>query len=577
MKILIIDDDAIDRESMIRAIKGANFETDISEVQGASEASMLIKLISFDVILLDYNLSSSTGLELLQLLKSESLKESTAVIMVSASTDNDIALECIKAGAQDFLIKTEINAFRLQRAILNAQARTKLEENLRHSFQKAKELAEHDNLTGLTNRYYFDEVLRNEIKQHETMNKKLGLLLIDLDHFKFVNDNHGHDTGDQLLIEVVKRLARTLRNNELFSRLGGDELAITLKGIESPEAAKRVAERLLGSMQEPFEVGNLNLDISASIGIALYPDDAKNEKELLKFADIALFRSKELGRNQYSCFKRQMQEEFLSEFTIENQLKEALKDNSFYMDYQPIISSVDGAVIGAEALIRLKIDGQPLGPNVFIPIAEKSRLIVQIGNWAVRSAIQQLSIWNQDREKPLLMGINISPIQLSNQLVQLIKDCLIEFKVEPGLLELELTETALLTQRKATSEVIHSLSELGCRISLDDFGTGFSSISHLHSFPIDTVKIDRSLMPSSTSTNEISKLLNGLITLLKTIETKVVAEGVESKLDFDTCVNMEVDMIQGYFIGKPMHPNDFQTKFLHNDYMIEASDSQLQN
>ncbi|MCJ8296674.1 MAG: diguanylate cyclase, partial [Colwellia sp.] len=276
MKLLIVDDDIVDRELVRRTLKRSNIAGDLTEVESVDEAIEQLRKTDFDAILLDYNLPQRNGIELLLELKNDMNTRSVAVIMISTSEDDELALNCINAGAQDFLVKTEINAFRLKRAIVSAKARSDLEKRLFKSYQQTKELAEHDSLTGLANRYYFDESLIKDIKSNQRDKTTLALLLIDLDHFKFVNDNYGHDVGDQLLVEVAKRISTCLRGNELFARLGGDEFAITLTRLVSTNAASIVAQRIIKALSAPFEIEQHSIQSGASIGISNSPSDNTN-------------------------------------------------------------------------------------------------------------------------------------------------------------------------------------------------------------------------------------------------------------------------------------------------------------
>ena len=235
----------------------------------------------------------------------------------------------------------------------------------------------------MANRYSFDESLKKDIQSNQRDKTKLGLLLIDLDHFKFVNDNYGHDVGDLLLIGVVERIKNCLRDNELFARLGGDEFAITLSGLSSIDAANIVALRILKAFSEPFEIEGHSIQSSSSIGISICPCDSADAKELFKYADIAMYRAKSIGRNQFSFFEEEMQDQFLAHFLMENQLRTAIANNDFYLHYQPVIGGINRELTGVEVLIRWCVDEQLISPDTFIPVAEKARLINIIGKWAV--------------------------------------------------------------------------------------------------------------------------------------------------------------------------------------------------
>jgi len=564
MNILIVDDDIIDREMIVRALKRSNIFCNITEVELVDQAVELLTHTAFDVVLLDYNLPQRKGIELLIELKDMPATKKAVVIMISTSKEDDLAIDSINAGAQDFLVKTEINAFRLQRAIANAQVRASLEKELLQSHQRTKELAERDNLTGLANRYYFDESLSLEIKKQRRQNDILALLLIDLDYFKYVNDNYGHDVGDQLLIAVTKRINGCLRGSELFARLGGDEFAITLTNLETNYGATIVAKRIIDALKKPFKIGAHIISSGASIGISLCPSDSVDVKELFKYADIAMYRSKSDGRNQFSFFEAKMQQDFLGSFLIENQLRSAIKNNDFYLLYQPVMNSQNKKFSGVEALIRYDIDNIIQRPDIFIPIAEKSRLIVEIGRWVILEAIKQLSSWHQTHDATLTMSINISSVQLSDEgLIDFIVSCLNSHGVNANKIEFELTETALLVEHENSSKMIQGISDLGCKISLDDFGTGFSSISHLHSFPIDIVKIDKSLMPSSSPKKDIKPILAGLIVMIQSLELDIIAEGIETEIDLNVCVELKINKMQGYYFDKPLPANELASRYLY--------------
>jgi len=564
MNILIVDDDIIDREMIVRALKRSNIFCNITEVELVDQAVELLTHTAFDVVLLDYNLPQRQGIELLIELKDMPATKKAVVIMISTSKEDDLAIDSINAGAQDFLVKTEINAFRLQRAIANAQVRASLEKELLQSHQRTKELAERDNLTGLANRYYFDESLSLEIKKQRRQNDILALLLIDLDYFKYVNDNYGHDVGDQLLIAVTKRINGCLRGSELFARLGGDEFAITLTNLETNYGATIVAKRIIDALKKPFKIGAHIISSGASIGISLCPSDSVDVKELFKYADIAMYRSKSDGRNQFSFFEAKMQQDFLGSFLIENQLRSAIKNNDFYLLYQPVMNSQNKKFSGVEALIRYDIDNIIQRPDIFIPIAEKSRLIVEIGRWVILEAIKQLSSWHQTHDATLTMSINISSVQLSDEgLIDFIVSCLNSHGVNANKIEFELTETALLVEHENSSKMIQGISDLGCKISLDDFGTGFSSISHLHSFPIDIVKIDKSLMPSSSPKKDIKPILAGLIVMIQSLELDIIAEGIETEIDLNVCVELKINKMQGYYFDKPLPANELASRYLY--------------
>jgi diguanylate cyclase (GGDEF)-like protein len=566
MNVLLVDDDLVDRKHIQRTLKRGSHDIRIVEAENVDRGVEQLNSMDFDVVLCDFNMPIKTGMDMIKALNERNSKkdiEGAAVIIISTSEDDDLATKCLEAGAQDFMTKTDITGFRLRRAITAAKTRFKLENKLKQSHKEIQKLAEQDGLTKLANRHMFDTRLEQIINDHGRNNECVALILLDLDHFKDVNDNYGHDVGDELLQRVVNRIKGCLRGNEVFARLGGDEFAIILPQLESAFIADKVGGRILKILEKPFSINNVVVSIGASIGIAIYPDNAKNRTELFKFADIAMYKAKALGRNQIAFFEDDMQKQFLARLEAENRLRKAIKAKSFELHYQPVFNGSNLNEIGHEALIRWVADDNPMYPDEFIPIAEETRLINDLGRWIIEQAICQLSIWaSHDKAntnskgkkvKPRKMAINLSPVQLVDiELTSFIKKCLKKYNVKAEDIEFELTETALLDVTEKTIKVIKKISELGCKIALDDFGTGYSSISHLHQFPIDTVKIDKSLMPTSKNESKNYKLVKGLVAMANSLELNIVAEGVETLAQVEICQTLKIQCLQGFFLSKPL-------------------------
>lgn len=550
MNILLVDDDIIDREHIKRTLHKSDFYCEISEAHTVDDGLKQFQEQHFDLVLLDYRMPRRDGIEMVMELRNQPKEDSTAIVMMSNSGEEQLALECLRAGAQDFLTKTEITTDKLHRAILHAQTRFELEQQLQQSYLKVKQLAEQDSLTGLANRYMFDESLKLAITNNRRKEYKLALLLIDLDNFKYINDTYGHDFGDKLLKKVVERISGSLRDNELFARLGGDEFAITLINIEQVEDASHVAQRVLLALEQPFYISNTEVISGASIGIAIHPDSGDTAEELFRYADIAMYRAKKLGRNQVCFFEDHMQEQFVRHYRIENQLRVALQNDQFLLYYQPIFTPNNKNLIGFEALIRWEVDGSMRFPDEFIPIAEESRLIIDIGRWVINEAISQLAMW---KNKPYTMAINLSAVQLTDsQLPEFVEECLQKHEIDAGFIEFELTETALLHNPNKKNDIIERLSMLGCRIALDDFGIGFSSVSHLLNFPINTVKIDRTLLPCENNDNKTESLFRGLVAMIHSLGLQIVGEGVENQSHLKLCNELNVHKIQGFLLSKPL-------------------------
>lgn len=578
MEILIVDDDSVDREHITRYLCANNdnaFEIDIAESVDDGLKRFYEK--KYDLILLDYKMPQRDGIEMLIELNNEPKEASTAIVMMSNAEEEEIALDCLRTGAQDFIVKNDITDARLRRVILNARTRFELELQLHNSYKKLREMAELDSLTGLANRYVFDEALKVTIANNQRGNNKVALLLLDIDNFKYINDAYGHDVGDILLQRIVKRVETGMRSNELFARLGGDEFGIILYNIETDLQASTVARRILNILEVPYEIDKMVMNSSASIGIAIHPDNAMSAKEIYKFADIALYRSKKLGKNQVCFFEDEMQRLFSMRYTIENELRKGMLEKQFTLFYQPIVNLINQEIIGFEALIRWTFNGEQRSPDDFIPIAEESRIILKLGRWIIEEAISQIAEWNKAVDTPFKIGINISVVQLTDlTLPKFIKELLETYNVAPDTVVFELTETAFLEYTDEKMEVINGIHNMGCSISLDDFGTGFSSVSHLRNFPISSVKIDKSLMPSKNETEKEISLLRGLVSMIKHLGLVTVGEGLETKRHVEICSELEVDRAQGYFFEKPVSKKVIQKKIIGSEMILpQKQDDQV--
>jgi len=583
MKIMIVDDNKVDRMHIKRMMKRSDPLNSIIEVEDVDSAISVLSEQQFDAILLDYNMPKKNGLELLKEVRCENLDKNSAIIMMSTSEEEELAMECLQAGAQDFIAKSDITGYRLRRAILGAQARFNMEQKLKDSYQKVKQLAEQDNLTKLANRYVFDESLKSSIESNKRNHSKMGLILFDLDHFKYVNDTHGHDVGDALLQKVVQRIHTCLRGTEIFARLGGDEFAIILEHLTRVDETEKVALRILRVLVKPFTISEAQINMSASIGIAISPDDALTASDLFKRADMAMYKAKALGRNQIAFFEEAMQRHFLSRYKIESALKNALEKQQLELYYQPVYGVKNTKVIGFEALLRWHSEQGLISPDIFIPIAEECKLICPIGRWVISQACQKINHWQQKFQEPLTMSINLSPVQLSDDLlIAHIKKCLDVNKLSANSIEFEITETALLDDSVQTEQTINKISQLGCSIALDDFGTGFSSLSHLHQFPINTVKIDKSLMPNinvepmkNTLNNE--KIIHALVPMLKYLDLNIVAEGLESLSHLRLCQSLNIQKLQGYYLSKPMPANQIDNiaNFITKQSIKQSSPAEI--
>lgn len=420
-------------------------------------------------------------------------------------------------------------------------------------------LAHHDPLTNLPNRLLMADRLNMACRESMRDGKLVGLLFVDLDRFKQINDTMGHRFGDLLLISVAKRLVDCVRSIDTVSRLGGDEFAILLEHLTDVHDAGTLAQRIVHAMQRPFTILEHEVFVTASIGIAIYPQDDIDVENLFAMADAAMYEAKENGRNTYRRFVPGRSRISLEHLSLEADLRHALERNEFILHYQPQISVADGRVVGVEALIRwLHPTRGMVAPSVFIPIAEESGVIADIGQWVLREACRQQKAWSKTDIPLLRMAVNISAVQFRrSNFVDVARDALSETGIDPALMELELTESIAMHR---ASEVLHTLQELkklGVKLAIDDFGTGFSSLSYLQRFPIDRLKIDQSFVRGIEKMPANRSIVQAIVAMAKTLALEVIAEGVETEAEFACAHACACDEVQGYFHSRPLPAEEF--------------------
>jgi diguanylate cyclase (GGDEF)-like protein/PAS domain S-box-containing protein len=425
--------------------------------------------------------------------------------------------------------------------------------------QRMSYLAHHDYLTDLPNRMLLDDRLAQAISAVRRRHQRLAVLFVDIDRFKHINDSLGHAIGDELLLSIARRLVGCVRSSDTVSRQGGDEFVILLPGIAHAEDAALSANKILSALGMAHPVKEHHLQISASLGIAVYPDDGADAETLVKNADIAMLNAKESGRNNYQFFKPDMNEHALERQSLESGLRHALEQGEFELYYQPKMGLETEAIIGAEALIRWRPPGRALVlPDKFIPIAEECGYIVPIGRWVLREACRQTRRWLDADLAPWPVAINISAVELrSKDFVHGVRAVLLETGLDPRYLEFELTETALMQDPTSTIAVLHSLKEMGVRLTLDDFGTGYSSLSYLKRFPIDALKIDKSFVQGLCTDAGDANIVSAVINMGKNFGLRVIAEGVETREQFLKLQAQRCTEGQGYYFHAPVAANEF--------------------
>ncbi|HEY2324251.1 MAG TPA: EAL domain-containing protein [Thermoanaerobaculia bacterium] len=414
--------------------------------------------------------------------------------------------------------------------------------------------AYHDVLTHLPNRRLFTDRLALGINRARRNGRSLAVMFIDLDHFKSVNDTLGHTAGDELLLEMSARLRECIREDDTVARLGGDEFTIILSDLRHPEDAAHVAQKILETVQQPMTISGMPIELSASIGIALYPVDGFDVETLLRNADSAMYRAKESGRNNYQLCTEEMKTRALERLSLETRLRRAMQLNQLILHYQPQVNLATGRVIGVEALVRWQDPERGLiEPLAFIPMAEESRLIFPIGEWVLHNACVQAREWRDCGLPPLRVGVNLSARQFQQyELAQLVRRTLADARIDPSVLELEITESTAMQNAELSVEVLRSLNEIGVAISIDDFGTGYSSLNYLKQFPINAVKVDRTFVGGVTTSESDGAIVSAVIAIARTLRLRVVAEGVETEDQFAFLQRRQCDEAQGFYFSRPL-------------------------
>jgi diguanylate cyclase (GGDEF)-like protein/PAS domain S-box-containing protein len=414
--------------------------------------------------------------------------------------------------------------------------------------------ANYDMLTKLPNRYLFRDRLRRALLRAKRDNSSVGLLFIDLDQFKKINDTLGHAAGDEALRHTARRINRTLRDADTAARLGGDEFAIILPEIEDGLDVEGVAQRMLSAVAEPLELHKEEVVVTASVGIAIYPTDSDNDEDLLRDADVAMYRSKKAGGNSLEFFTKDMNESAARRFQIESQLSKALDLGEFEVYYQPIVALPEARLVGVEALLRWEnpVLGE-VSPAEFIPIAERNGSIVPIGAWVLETACRQVKAWHDADWPALRLAVNLSPREVDRgDAVASIRNALEQSGLSAGCLEIEVTERVLLDDVERTAMIFGEIKQLGVRLCIDDFGTGYSSLSYLQNFPFDVLKIDRAFVSGAVGHEDAVSLLRAINSMAASLHLEVVAEGVETQEQMELLCELGCGFAQGYYFCHPM-------------------------
>ncbi|TFW02374.1 EAL domain-containing protein [Oxalobacteraceae bacterium OM1] len=555
--VLVVDDDRSTRNALRHTLQRDGFR--VEEACDGAQALQLLKRLQPDVILMDAVMPVMDGFTACARVQELPNGRTIPVLMITALEDNSSVERAFAAGASDYIPKP------IHFAVLSQRVRRIIEAN--QAEKRIRHLAYNDLLTGLPNRALFMDQLGQRIEHARATGEAVAVLFLDLDRFKNVNDTLGHDVGDRLLQAVAQRIRRSVRNADCVARLGGDEFTIVLAQVAGPNAAGTAAQNVCRALATPFQIDGNDIFVSASVGISMYPHDATDVGTLLRHADTAMYRAKRSNAG-FQFFEASMERSISEHVRIENDLRRALERKEFEVFYQPQARVDSGGIVGVEALVRWWHPTRGLvPPNDFIPLAEEIGLIIPIGEWVLRSACAQLQEWRRAGLPSFRMAVNLSVKQLlQKNFAATVEAVLAETGLAPGLLELEITESMLMEHAQDTLEALHRLRSLGVRLSIDDFGTGYSSLAYLKRFPVDIIKIDRSFVRDVPHDVDDASIVTGIIALAHSLRLEVVAEGVESEAQLVFLREQTCDIVQGYYLSKPVPAAQFARDLVEQAY-----------
>jgi len=557
--IMMIDDATTTLMVLQAFLEDAGYRNFVSLSQPTEAFQLLVDDVP-DVVLLDINMPEVSGFDILSFMRARESLEYTPVIVLTSSDDAETKLRALQLGATDFLAKPVDESELVLRLRNTLAAKRYLDQQTYY-----------DRVTGLANRRLFMDRLGRAVSAAERSATHSAMLLINVDRFKKVNDGLGHSVGDELLHAIGRRLNGLVRAEDLVSsperqtapnlvaRIGGDEFTVLLSDVRDVEAASSVAGRILLGLAKSFRVQGLELFVTASIGIAAFPEHGTDKEELLKHAGVAMSHAKRQGRNRYHAYSTVMDSSSRQRLTVESELHRALDRQELELHYQPKVDVQTGVVTGAETLVRWRHPERGLvPPGEFIGIAEDSGLIADIGDWVLWEACRQNAAWHAAGLPGLQLAVNVSGHQFRDKgLADRVRQALLETGLDPRCLTLELTEGVMIEDAKGNVAVLHELKEIGVTLSVDDFGTGYSSLSYLEQFPLDELKIDRSFVSKIDSTGSEAPIVTAIIAMAHSLNFSVVAEGVESEQQLSFLRQHRCECYQGYLFSKPVPAHDF--------------------
>ncbi len=550
LRLLMIEDNPDDEALVIRSIRKGGFDVEHLRVENREQLLEALRQRDWDIVLSDYQMPEFNGLNALRTVKERA--PDLPFIIVSGTIGEELAVEAMRSGAQDYLMKDNLARLvpAIRRELNDADERRALRlarETLRHQ-------AYHDILTGLPNRWLLRDRLEQVFAFARRQDTRPTVMFLDLDRFKNLNDTLGHLHGDQLLRAVADRLRTIISEQDTLARLGGDDFVLLFSDLPDRDAALAQARRIQEQFSQPFRLDGKEVYLDASIGIARYPENGTEPDILIKHAESAMYYAKDRGGNSIQFSSEEIQAATANRFTIENDLRCAIRNEQLQVYYQPQFDLHTGKVTGIEALVRWPHpDEGMIAPDRFIPIAEESGLILNLGKWVLRQAIADARRLQAAGCLPRRLAVNLSARQLYHQdTLSVLQDLLTDEPLRDRFLEIEITESGIMQNPEQAVANLTALRDLGVSVAIDDFGTGYSSLAYLKRFPIDILKIDRSFVRDLALDQDDEAIIRTIIAMAETLNMRVIAEGIETREQLERLERLGCQEGQGYFFARPM-------------------------
>jgi diguanylate cyclase (GGDEF)-like protein len=552
MNVLNVEDSEDDAHLLRSELANAGNDLNYRRVDSFSGMQTALQESDWDVIISDHTMPSFSSLEALELLKQSG--KDIPFIIYSGNIGEEVAVSAMRSGAHDYVYKG--NFARLIPSIERELKNVAVRRAKQQAENRIYRLAYYDELTGLPKRNLFCERVEAALSNRANPRAAAAMYFIDVDRMMRINNTYGYATGDALIRQVAQRLTECVGETGVLARIGGDKFAIFKDGLAGSLEIQRFADHVMQSFAAPFAIENLEFFVTLSMGICVYPEDGEDVSVLLVNSESAMYVAKKLWRNNYKYYVKEMGEASSRRMLLETSLRRAVERGELFLEYQPIMDLKTGKFTGAEALVRWNHpEFGLLPPDKFIPLADETGLIIEIGDWVLHQACTQAKSWHDMGLYPLTVSVNVSAVQLGQpQLLNQVAEVLRKTGLDPACLELEITESVVMQDAEASINILRALKEMGIKISVDDFGTGYSSLSYLKRFPIDILKIDRSFTRDIDMDPDSTAIVTAIVALAKSLNLSVLAEGVESAEQLNFLRKEKCDRVQGYFYSRPVNP-----------------------